>query len=476
MSQQQREAMYQRWLYIGLGVAAALIVLSLGIGALWQYQIMPNQVLAEVNGEKITRKEYWKYQDINLYHQARYYEELARGVTGNNQSQFLMYATQLDNLRKDIYGSTDVDAATLTQMVDDRLYIKAAEDQGVDMSKPVLLDYALNNFAPTTSPVVPALPSPTMIPERAAWATQTAEAQQTAQAEQDAMLATQQALQQGTPPAIATPVDSNAAVASPVAIGTPGATPIAEATPDPAVVRTNAESDYQSFVNTVLKDTKMSEDEYLEYFAKPRVARAHVDAAILNDIPQRANQVELSHIMVPTEERANEISQKIANGEITFEEAAEMDSIDMATANNGGQLGWVVEGELPEELDAVAFATNVGEVSQPVQSQFGWHLLKVTDKQDERALTPNQYSEARTAATNTFMEKLRAESSIKSDKYQPSTLPTPTQFVPPLDAPTPIVATPVPAPDLSQTPIAAPTLLPTTAPEASPEATPRATP
>ena len=86
MTQQQKEAMYQRWLYIGLAVAAGLIVLVLGIGALWQYQIMPNQTLATVNGEEITRKDYWKYQDITLYNQARVYENMALEYTGQEQS------------------------------------------------------------------------------------------------------------------------------------------------------------------------------------------------------------------------------------------------------------------------------------------------------------------------------------------------------------------------------------------------------
>src|SRR5690606_39096825 len=133
MTQQQKEAMYQRWLYIGLGVAAGLIVLTLGIGALWQYQIMPNQVLATVNGEDITRKDYWKYQNITLYIEARMNENMAVESTDQEQSQYLLYSTQLDAARDDVEGDTNVSEANRTQLIEDKLYVQAAEEQGVDM-------------------------------------------------------------------------------------------------------------------------------------------------------------------------------------------------------------------------------------------------------------------------------------------------------------------------------------------------------
>lgn len=463
LNQQQKEAMYQRWLYIGLGVAAGLIVLSLGIGALWQYQIMPNQTLAVVNGEKITRKDYWKYQDITLYNQARLYENMALQYTGQEQSQFLLYASQLDAARADVEGSTTVSEVTLTQMIEDRLYVKAAEDQGVDMSRPVLMEQALNTWAPTDSPLVTPIPSPTMIPQRAEWATQTAEAQQTQQAEQAALL--------GTPPA-----------ATPVVEGTPSSSPMAspvvdeaEATPDMAVVRSDAETEYQTFLSEVLADAGLSEDEYLELFAKPEVARAHVEADIVASIPQTAPQVEVSHIMVNTEELANEVSGEISSGKYTFGEAASVWSQDTASVGNEGKLGWVTDGELPDEINAVIFDMEPGEISQPIQTPFGWHIVMVTDKDDDRALTPAQYDLKLAEARSTFLEEARAASDIDSEHYNPTPQPTASVFTPPVDAPTPIVATPITAPDLSATPVAGPVFGAAT-PEASPVASPVSSP
>ncbi len=468
MTQVQKEAMYQRWLYIGLAVAAGLIVLALGAGAIWQYQIMPNQVLATVNGDKITRRDYWKYQDISLYNQARLYENMAREYTGQEQSQFLLYSTQLDAARKDVEGNTDVSDATLAQMIEDKLYVQAAEEQGVDMSTPVLMQTALNTWAPSDAPLVTPIPSPTMIPQRAEWATSTAEAMQTQQAEQ--------ALLMGTPLA-ATPVVDGTAVSG-AAVASPQASPVAGtpvATPDMAVVQSNAEREYQTFLADVLADTGLDEQEYLDLFAKPQVARAYVNAEIVNSIPQSGPQVQVSHIMVNTEELANEVYADISGGDLSFADAAATWSQDSATASNGGQLGWVTDGQLPDELDAVVFQMKPGDISRPVQSPYGWHILTVTEKDDDRALTANQYDTKVLEARTAFLEDQRAKNDISSDHYNPTPAPTAATFTPPVDAPTPIVATPVAAPDLSATPIAGPVFVPAS-PEATPGASPEATP
>lgn len=455
MNQQEREAKYQRLLYIGLGIAAAVILIALAAGALWQYQIMPNQVLATVNEDQITRKDYWKFQDVSLYNQARLYENMALEYTGQEQSQFLLYSAQLDTARENVKGNADVTESTLQEMIEDRLYVQAAENQGVDMSNPVLIQTALNTWAPTSSPLVTPIPLPTMIPQRAEWATQTAEAIQTQQSQESIALGTP-VLEVGTP--------SASPLASPIA-----ATP--QSTPDMASIETTAESEYQAFLSDVLPGTGLSEQDYLNLFAKPQVARAHVNASIVENIPQTAPQVEVSHILVNTEELADEVYTDISNGSQTFAEGAPLWSQDAATSSNDGQLGWVMKGELPPELDDVIFSMKPGEMSLPIETPFGWHIVMVTGHDDDRALTTAQYDAAVTEAKTQFIEEARAESEIKSDYYDPTPLPTASLFMAPAGVPTALVATPVMAPDLSATPIAGPAFDIAT-PQASPEATP----
>ncbi len=82
-----------------------------------------------------------------------------------------------------------------------------------------------------------------------------------------------------------------------------------------------------------------------------------------------------SHILVETEEEANEI-----RGEVTTESFAEIareESTDEGSAQQGGSLGAIQRGQLVPEFEEVAFELEDGEISDPVETQFGWHIITV---------------------------------------------------------------------------------------------------
>lgn len=468
VSRRQQEAMYQRLFYIGLVVAAILIVAVLGVGAFYEYQIKPNQVLASVNGYEIKRSDYWKYQSVVLYNQARTYENYALQVTGQQQTQFLSFAAQFDAQRKDLWGSTDVSEATIRQMVEDRLYVQGAEAMGIDISDAAAQQYALNQFASPDQPLETPAPSPTMIPQRAAWATQTAEA-----------LATQQALAMGTPVAspgaspVASPMTESATpVGGTPAAGTPSASP--EATPDLAGAQMSAQAAFTDFKEQVFNDARLSDAEYIELFAKPQLARGRVDTQLKNNVPQTAEQVEAEHILVATEELANQVYEQVTGG-ASFEEVAKTTSIDTATSPTGGKLGWFTRDQMVPPFTDAAFDLEPGQISKPVQTQYGWHIIRVQDKDPDRPLTTAQYTLAQSNAVTSWLDQQRAQANISSDLYNPTPEPTPEQFSPPSDAPTPELATPIPATP-GATPVIAPEGTPGATPGASPVASPAATP
>ncbi len=96
--------------------------------------------------------------------------------------------------------------------------------------------------------------------------------------------------------------------------------------------------------------------------------------------------VEASHILTETKEQAEEVAQKLADGEDFAELAAEY-SVDTANAENGGELGSFGKGEMAPEFEEAAFAMKPGEVSDPVQTDFGYHIIKVTDKTEASEAT-----------------------------------------------------------------------------------------
>ncbi|WP_050181672.1 foldase protein PrsA [Domibacillus robiginosus] len=90
-------------------------------------------------------------------------------------------------------------------------------------------------------------------------------------------------------------------------------------------------------------------------------------------------QVEASHILVEDEATAKEVAAKLADGE-DFAALAKEYSTDTASAENGGELGYFGTGEMTEAFEKAAFAMEAGEISEPVKTDYGYHIIKVTDK------------------------------------------------------------------------------------------------
>ena len=98
------------------------------------------------------------------------------------------------------------------------------------------------------------------------------------------------------------------------------------------------------------------------------------------------DSVNASHILVDSEEKANELLAKINAGEISFEDAARENSSCPSKAN-GGNLGDFGKGQMVPEFDEAVFAMEVGEISKaPVKTQFGYHLIKLNDKKESETM------------------------------------------------------------------------------------------
>lgn len=147
------------------------------------------------------------------------------------------------------------------------------------------------------------------------------------------------------------------------------------------------DEDYKKY----LEQSKMTEESIREELSKDILINHYVLSKIENLNPTddelktifddlRMNeQVKASHILVDTEEEALKVLERINNGE-DFAELAKELSVDKGSGANGGDLDYFNYAKMVQPFSEAAFAMEIGEVKGPVQSEFGYHIIKVTDK------------------------------------------------------------------------------------------------
>lgn len=107
--------------------------------------------------------------------------------------------------------------------------------------------------------------------------------------------------------------------------------------------------------------------------------QAAYDAQVAAFEPQ--TEYSASHILVATEAEAQDLSAQIAGG-ADFAELAKANSTDPGSGPNGGSLGWFGAGQMVPEFEAAVGDLEPGAVSEPVQTQFGWHIIKLLETRD----------------------------------------------------------------------------------------------
>ncbi len=117
--------------------------------------------------------------------------------------------------------------------------------------------------------------------------------------------------------------------------------------------------------------------------------RALYDREIAKLAPQ--DEIKASHILLATKEEAEAVIAELAEGK-DFAELAEEKSTDPTAQRNGGDLGYFGRGRMVKAFEDAAFALEPGKVSAPVESQFGWHVIRLDDRRRQK---PPAFEEVR---------------------------------------------------------------------------------
>jgi peptidyl-prolyl cis-trans isomerase C len=116
-------------------------------------------------------------------------------------------------------------------------------------------------------------------------------------------------------------------------------------------------------------------------------------------------EVRARHILVPTEDEAKAILAELKKG-TDFAELAKQKSKDPGAAAEGGDLGWFGKEQMVPEFAETAFKLDKGQVSDPVKTQFGWHIIKVEDK---RTKPVPEFDKVKDQIETYVMRKAQAE-------------------------------------------------------------------
>lgn len=116
-------------------------------------------------------------------------------------------------------------------------------------------------------------------------------------------------------------------------------------------------------------------------------------------------EVRARHILVPTEAEAKTILSDLKKGG-NFETIAKEKSKDPGAAAQGGDLGYFTKDQMVPEFAEVAFKLQKGALSDPVKTQFGWHIIKVEDK---RSKSPPPFEQVKDQVETFVMRKAQAE-------------------------------------------------------------------
>lgn len=125
--------------------------------------------------------------------------------------------------------------------------------------------------------------------------------------------------------------------------------------------------------NKIMQGIEVNEEDVVDYY------NSHKDDF------HNAESVKASHILVDTEEKANDILEEIVDG-LSFEDAARIYS-SCPSKDVGGDLGKFSRGQMVPEFENEAFSMEVGDISKPVKTQFGYHLITLIEKYPESEST-----------------------------------------------------------------------------------------
>ncbi|GIL15816.1 MAG: hypothetical protein BroJett039_09890 [Chloroflexota bacterium] len=394
----ERDQEQQRVLFIALGIIAALIVIILAVGY-WRTVIaVQDETIATVNGVPLQVRDYQaraRFDAQTILARINSIQEAFQQFDANDPAMSSLVQYYQNQLAQDQQALQQAPSKALENLIDDELVRQEAARRGItvtaaDIDREIELSVNenLGYERPTATPTAGPSPTPTNTntPTLTPTNTATPSVSPTATATLSATL-------------VPTPTEG------PTEMPAPTQTPLG-----PEAYKTEVAKLYEN-----LGKMKISIDDYRKIVAVD-LLRQRLNDALGAEVKTTAEQVHVEHILVKTFEEAQAVEARLRAGEAFGALAAEL-SIDPSAQTNKGDLGWATRGQFIQEFDTAAFSLPVLQVSEPITTSFGVHIIQVLERDANRALDANALAQARATALTDWLQSARAAAASSILRY-----------------------------------------------------------
>lgn len=389
------ETRQERILYLVLGIIALVMLLVLGIGYYQENIGKLNNPIATVNGKTITIGE---YQTRVRYNAARLFSQLQE-INANlaqiaNDPTLSFFTQSFEQQQQQIVMQlVELPRTVMESMIEDELVRQEAVRRGLSVSADEVeqeVERSIGYARATPTPTAGPSPTPTVTatPSKTPTITPTF-----------------------------TPAPSPTGTITPT---TPTATPTVGPTETPFPTATPMTyqgylDEKKKFFDSLSKNVQVSETD-LRKLIEADLLRRKLQTAIGDEIPITEEQVQARHILVKTLEDALKVKERLNKGE-DFAKLAEELSEDTGSKSEGGDLGWFPRGVMIKEFEDAAFALKVNEISQPISTTFGAHIIQVLARESNRPLDPALLQQKQSMAFNDWLTKLVVNPDNKIERF-----------------------------------------------------------
>jgi len=413
LARQEREALQRRYILIGTITTLVAVIGLIIYGVLSETVIKATQPVAIVNSEKITtrdfqtRTRYLRQQMIgNAVSNYQFLQ--AFGSNPDLQASFAQQLAQVQvQLEPNLIGQQVIDL-----MVDETLIRQEAARRGISVTQDEVdkaFQDALGYFpagTPTSEPTLETKPTSTLSSLQLTLLPPTPTPTDT-----PAITVTM------TPTATATLAPTN----TPTVTATEGPPPSATPTLAPSATPTEYTQEgyqqvYQETIDGFKESINMGEAD-LRKLLEAQLYREKIQKAVLDelDVQPSEEQVWARHILVPDEVLAKSVLDRLEEGE-QFAALASLYSTDTSNKDQGGDLGWFGRGQMVSEFEEAAYSLEVGAISEPVETSFGFHIIQILGHEN-RPLTQSEYDTLKQQKFDEWLADLKTNSVVEIRDY-----------------------------------------------------------